>query len=115
MKGCSAEGHVSHVLSARMSSRPMGWSRRGVDQMAHLRAYMWNGRDMLDLARYQRKESIEKTEEEKPILTYKEVMKGLSVKKSETAVYAEKMQCSISAQLKHKLAQGMHSYIWHLL
>ena len=22
---CSAEGHVSHVLSARMSSRPMGW------------------------------------------------------------------------------------------
>lgn len=24
--GCSAEGHVSHVLSSRMSSRPMGWS-----------------------------------------------------------------------------------------
>ncbi|MBM7625153.1 ISLre2 family transposase, partial [Sporohalobacter salinus] len=23
--GCSAEGHVSHVLSARMSSRPLGW------------------------------------------------------------------------------------------
>lgn len=24
--GCSAEGHVSHALSSRMSSRPMGWS-----------------------------------------------------------------------------------------
>lgn len=24
--GCSAEGHVSHVLSDRLSSRPMGWS-----------------------------------------------------------------------------------------
>ncbi len=45
---CSAEGHVSHVLSARMSSRPMGWSRKGVDRMAHLRAYYWNGRDMLE-------------------------------------------------------------------
>ena len=35
--GCSAEGHVSHVLSARVSSRPMGWSYLGAYQMAHLR------------------------------------------------------------------------------
>ncbi len=34
--GCSAEGHVSHVLSARLSSRPMGWSYLGANQMAHL-------------------------------------------------------------------------------
>ena len=27
--GCSAEGHISHVLSARESSRPMGWSKKG--------------------------------------------------------------------------------------
>lgn len=26
---CSAEGHVSHVYADRMSSRPLGWSRRG--------------------------------------------------------------------------------------
>ncbi|MDR9786677.1 MAG: ISLre2 family transposase [Peptococcaceae bacterium MAG4] len=26
---CSVEGHVSHVLSARLSSRPMGWSKKG--------------------------------------------------------------------------------------
>lgn len=25
--GCSAEGQISHVLSARESSRPMGWSK----------------------------------------------------------------------------------------
>ena len=37
--GCSAEGHVSHVLASRMSSRPMGWSRTGADKMAQLRAY----------------------------------------------------------------------------
>ncbi|HJB30176.1 MAG TPA: UPF0236 family protein [Candidatus Blautia faecavium] len=49
VKGCRAEGHVNHVLSARMSSRPMGWSRTGVDKMAHLQAYYWNGGDMLCL------------------------------------------------------------------
>lgn len=41
--GCSAEGHVSHILSARLSSRPLGWSRDGVDQMARLRTFKANG------------------------------------------------------------------------
>ena len=83
--------------------------------MAHLRAYMWNGGDMLELARYQRKEKEKEVPEEKPILTYREATKDLYMKRNETAVYAEKMQCSISNQLKHTLAHGMHSYIWHLL
>ncbi len=56
INGCSVEGHVSHVLASRMSSRPMGWSRKGADKMAHLRAYYWNGGDMLELARYQHRE-----------------------------------------------------------
>ena len=41
--GCSAEGHVSHILSARLSSRPMGWSKEGVDCMARLRVFRENG------------------------------------------------------------------------
>lgn len=41
--GSSTEGHVSHVLSSRMSSRPMGWSKKGVAKMAQLRAYYLNG------------------------------------------------------------------------
>ena len=41
--GCSAEGHVSHVLSARLSSRPMGWSYLGANQMAQLRVLRANG------------------------------------------------------------------------
>lgn len=40
--GVSAEGHVSHVLSARLSSRPLAWGRTGVDQMARLRALKAN-------------------------------------------------------------------------
>ena len=51
--GCSAEGHVSHVLSDRMSSRPMGWSRLGAEKMLSLRIYKYNHGDMLKLVRYQ--------------------------------------------------------------
>jgi len=39
---CSAEGHVSHVLSARLSSRPMGWSRDGARHMAYVRVCQAN-------------------------------------------------------------------------
>lgn len=41
--GCSAEPHVSHVLSARMSSRPMAWSTGGAGHMAQLRVMDANG------------------------------------------------------------------------
>ena len=46
---CSAEGHVSHVLSARLSSRPMAWSRDGAERIAKLRAYMFNKGDFQQL------------------------------------------------------------------
>lgn len=41
--GSCAEGHISHVLSSRLSSRPMGWSRAGLTAMAELRAFTSNG------------------------------------------------------------------------
>ena len=53
---CCAEAQVSHVLSDRLSSRPMGWSIVGCDHMAQLRAYTRNGRKIIDLLRYQKKE-----------------------------------------------------------
>lgn len=37
LHGCSAEGHISHIYSARMSSRPMGWKTGNVDKMSKLR------------------------------------------------------------------------------
>ena len=33
----STKGHVSHVLSSQMSSRPMGGSRKGAAKMAELK------------------------------------------------------------------------------
>jgi len=51
--GCSAEGHVSHVLSARLSTRPMGWGRQNMDKMAGLRVMRANGQPI----RYEKKET----------------------------------------------------------
>ena len=57
--GCSAESHVSHVLSDRLSSRPMGWSKTGADRMSKLRCYEKNyGREkIIDLVKYSRQQT----------------------------------------------------------
>ena len=47
--GCSAEGHVSHLLSDRLSSRPLGWSVIGVDNMSRLRVFVANGGNIYDI------------------------------------------------------------------
>jgi len=52
---CCAEGQVSHVLSDRLSSRPMGWSELGCDNISKLRAYTRNNGKIIDLLRYQEK------------------------------------------------------------
>lgn len=51
--GSSTEGHV---LADRMSSRPMGWSMIWASKMSELRAWYYNGGDMLELVRYQKKD-----------------------------------------------------------
>jgi len=62
--GSSAEGQVSHIFAARLSSRPMGWSKIGADKMARLRVYKANGGKVIDLMRYKdEKEKREITEE----------------------------------------------------
>ncbi len=53
--GCSAEGHVSHILSERLSSRPMGWSLVGSDQMSRLRAFIYNGGNIHTVLKQQRR------------------------------------------------------------
>ena len=60
--GCSAESHVSHILSARLSSRPLTWSVHGADNMAKIRVYLKNGGNLKEL-RYE-SEYIRKVEEQ---------------------------------------------------
>jgi hypothetical protein len=59
--GCSAEGQVSHILSSRLSSRPMGWSRIGAHQIAHLRVHKANGSDVSQLYLHRRLQENEKS------------------------------------------------------
>ena len=56
VNGCSAESHVSHMLSDRLSSRPMAWSPEGADRMSKLRCFEKNyGREkIIDLVKYSR-------------------------------------------------------------
>ncbi len=54
--GCSAEGHNSHILAARMSSRPMGWSKDGADKMARLRVFKANDGKVIDFIKTQKKD-----------------------------------------------------------
>ena len=56
---CCAEVQVSHILSARMSSRPMGWSEWGCHQMSQLRAYHENGGKIIDLLKYQKEKKAQ--------------------------------------------------------
>ena len=74
--GSSTEGHVSHVLSSRMSSRPMGWSRTGAGKMAQLRAYYYNGGDMLELVRYQKAELPKAAGYEEEIMLSAKIIKS---------------------------------------
>ena len=63
--GCSAEGHVSHVLSARLSSRPLGWSLIGAEHIAKLRAYTLNGGNIKEGLEKERKDCTHRTTIEK--------------------------------------------------
>ncbi len=58
--GCSTEGHISHILSARLSSRPLSWYREGVDQMSRLRAFKANSGNVYDLVKERSKKNRNK-------------------------------------------------------
>ena len=107
IKGCSAESHVSHVLSDRMSSRPMGWSQTGADRMSKLRCYERNhGRGkIIDLVRYSReKRKGQRTG------TDDEVIKKISVREvtaehyDQAKSYIERIQAKIPGQTVRKIA-----------
>lgn len=110
--GCSAEGHVSHVLSSRMSTPPLGWSRKGAAQMARLREYYYNGGDFLELAEYQHKNKNEvrlsEKEKEEIILSANSIMvasrAGRSIYEMELGKYYDAMAATIYTQTKKQLS-----------
>ena len=110
--GSSTEGHVSHVLSSRMSSRPMGWSMIGATKMAKLRAYELNGGDMLELVRYQKKEHPMAVGAEYDILRSNEILASERSRHGQLGKYVERMSHSVS--LHNQKLVYFNAHIWGL-
>ena len=110
---CSAEGHVSHVYSDRMSSRPLGWSKLGADKMARLRIYWKNGGNMLDLIRYQKKEAPVAVGSEEIIYSSKQMLTMERRNKENLGEFADMPIYSIPyPHIKKKVA--IKNHIWGL-
>ena len=110
--GSSTEGHVSHVLASRMSSRPMGWSICGAEKMARLRAYHLNGGDMLELVRYQERALPKAAGAEETYITTREILNSEKNRHRQVGKYMESISHSISLETKKKLYFNAH--IWGL-
>ncbi|OUQ19333.1 hypothetical protein B5E84_06075, partial [Lachnoclostridium sp. An14] len=98
--GSSTESHVSHILSARMSSRPMGWSLKGVDHVAQLRIYLKNGRDLSELLLPLKTEGTEgaEKEDEKRCFSAHEILAWEKQKQKKNGKYIEALQATVSRQ-----------------
>lgn len=55
LHGCSAEGHVSHLYSARLSSRPLGWKVINVNNVSKLRLIKADNKEIKDIVHNKRK------------------------------------------------------------
>ncbi len=77
--GCSAEGHISHILSDRLSSRPLGWVKVGVDHMSRIRTFKANGGDLFE---YMLQHKQKKMKEERILKLEKRSYKNFISRKS---------------------------------
>lgn len=108
--GCSAEGHVSHMYSDRMSSRPMGWSETGADAMCQLRCYVkdYGEEKVGELVRYCREQRHGRATGTDGMIVAPDrvsMQTLLHQKHDNNKVYIEKMQATISSvEIRKKLA-----------
>ena len=78
LKGCSAEGHISHVYADRMSSRPRTWSDDGIDKMSRLRTFKSNGGNIYKELLKRKKENTKLKKYDKII--ERNIKKGICIK-----------------------------------
>ena len=110
--GSSTEGHVSHVLSFRMSTRAMGWSLLGADKMARLRAYYLNGGGMLELVRFQKKGLPKAAGAEDVVFSASEIIRQEKKHHGMLGKYHDAITHSIGIEDKKKI--WFQSHIWGL-
>ena len=110
--GSSTEGHVSHVLAFRMSTRAMGWSLLGADKMARLRAHWLNGGNMLELVRYQKQALPKAAGAEDVIFSASDITRQEKSHHGILGKYHDAITHSICVQDKKKI--WFQSHIWGL-
>lgn len=104
--GCSAEGHISHILSDRLSSRPMGWSQTGADRMSKLRCYEKNyGREkIIDLVKYSREQrSLKRTGTDDIVLKRVSLREIREEHYNQAKSYIERIQATIPGETSRKI------------
>ena len=110
---CSAEGHVSHVYSDRMSSRPLGWCKVGADKMSRLRIYWMNGGDMLELVRFQQREIPMAAGTEEVIFSAEQMIRMENANKKRLGIMADIPTYSVPYPQIKKIA-AIRNHIWGL-
>lgn len=110
--GSSTEGHVYHVLSKRMSTDPLGWSKTGAEKMAQLRAYRLNGGDMLELVRMQKLPEKKKEDVSEKFFSASEILSQEKRHHGMLGKYYDTIKHSICLQDKKKVY--FQSHIWGL-
>ena len=95
-----------------MSSRPMGWSKKGAEKMSKLRAYQLNGGDMLELVRYQTKELPMAAGAEYNVLSSSQIITSEKNRHGELGKYVESISHSLS--LQNKKIVYFNAHIWGL-
>ena len=110
---CSAEGHISHVYSDRMSSRPLGWSITGADKMSRLRVYKMNHGNMLELVRYQSVELPQVVGIEEVIYSADQMEKFESARRRQLGNKANMPVYSIPYPQIKKIA-AIRNHVWGL-
>lgn len=101
--GCSAEGHVSHILSERLSSRPLGWSYVGVDDMAKLRAFRANNGNIYEVIKGQKKDNKRNGIRKITQNAVKKVAKNIDT------VYTDVKPVALENGLKTELYKALHA------
>ena len=101
--GSSTESHISHVLSSRLSPRPKGWCKEGLDKIAQLRIYWKNGGSMLEIVKYQKEEKITEKTEEGKCFSATEMITWEKKHRKTNGKYIEALRASISSQISAKV------------
>ena len=90
----------------------MGWSVQGATKMAQLRAYYFNGGDMLELVRYQKQELPKAAGDEYDILSGTQILVSERNRHGVLGKYMDAISHSLS--LHNRKLVYFNSHIWGL-